>query len=324
MKNHIVTVRDNAGNAESGASITVYIAGTTTLASLYSDNGVTAASNPVTTNSKGQANFYVTDGVYDLYVSGSNITAYTLEDVYIYEPVGVTIAQTLLNKTMTTPVINFESVTKTSAYTAAGADFIIHCNATSGAFTLTLPSAALHEGRIFVIGKSDSSAYAVLVDGYSSETIDGVSGIYLYLQHDYITVQSDGSNWKLLAKTWQEAIIPFTISGNLSVTANAAASWPFTWLTGRIIGAYAYVRTAPVGASILIDINKNGTTIWTTQANRLTVVAGKNAGVQVTFDVTALSQDDRLDLDVDQVGSSTAGANATILLNVRIQTRLLS
>ena len=324
MRNHIVTVRDTAGNVQSGVSVYVYTAGTTTEATLYSDNGVTEKGNPVTTNSKGQATFYVADGVYDIYVSGSSITPYTLEDVTIYEPVGVTATQTLTNKTLTTPSITFGTVSKTSAYTATAADFLLHCDATSAAFTLSLPSAALHSGRIFVIGKSDSGANAVLVDGYGSETIDGVSGIYLYLQHDYITIQSDGTNWKLLSKTWQEAVISFTISGNLTATANAAASWPFTWLTGRIIGAYAYVRTAPTSADIIIDINKNGTTIWTTQANRLTIAAGKNAGVQVTSDVVALTQDDRLDLDVDQVGSSVAGANATILLNVRVQSRLLS
>lgn len=324
MRKHIVTVRDTAGNVVASASVYVYAAGTTTAATLYSDNGVTEITNPVTTNSKGQAGFYVADGVYDLYVSGANLTAYTLEDITIYEPVGVTATQTLTNKTLTSPSITFASATKTTAYTATVADFLLHCDATSAAFTLTLPAAALHTGRIFVIGKSDSGSNAVLVDGNGSETIDGVSGIYLYLQHDYIAIQSDGSNWKLISKTWQEVIIPFTISSDLTAVTTAAPSWIFTWLTGKIISAYAYVRTAPTTADIIFDINKNGTTIWSTQANRLKILDGANTGTQVAFNTSILSQDDRLDLDVDQIGSGTAGADATILLNVRVQSRLLS
>jgi hypothetical protein len=324
LRKHIVTVRDTAGNVQSGVSVYVYTAGGVVEATLYSDNGVTKKGNPVTTNSKGQAEFYVADGVYDIYVSGSSITPYTLEDVTIYEPVGVTAIQTLTNKTITTPSITFPSAIKTSAYTATAADFLLHCDATNAAFTLTLPPAALHTGRIFVVGKYDSGSNAVLVDGYGSETINGVSGIYLYLQYDYITVQSDGSSWKLLAKTWQEAIIYFSISGNLTVTTNAAPSWVFTWLTGRIVEVCGYVRTASTGADIIFDINKNGTTIWSTQVDRLTIAATTNMSIQSSFNTTALSQNDRLDLDVDQVGSGTAGADATILLNIRVQSMLLS
>ncbi len=324
MRKYHGIVLDTAGNVVSGASVTVYTANTITKATLYSDNGVTPITNPVTSNSNGRYSFYVADGIYDLAVSGSNITAYTEEDITIYEPVGITATQTLTNKTLTTPIIIFSSAAKTSAYTPTAADFLLHCNAVGGAFTLTLPSAALHTGRIFAIGKNDSSAYAVLVDGYSTETIDGVLSIYLYLQYDYITIQSDGTNWKLLSKTWQEVIIPFTKSGNLTATTTIAPSWIFTWLTGRIFSAYAYVRTAPATSDIIFDINKNGTTIWSTQANRLTITAAKNQGTQVAFNTVLLSQDDRLDLDADQVGTGTTGADATVLLNVRVQSRLLS
>lgn len=70
-----------------------------------------------------------------------------------------------------------------------------------------------------------------------------------------------------------------------------------------------YSDTAPVGSDLIIDINKNGVTIWTTQANRAKVVAGANAGTTTTFDVTAVAAGDRLSVDVDQVGSGTPGGN---------------
>ena len=79
--------------------------------------------------------------------------------------------------------------------------------------------------------------------------------------------------------------------------------------------AYAYVKTAPVGADILIDINKNGTSIWATnQANRLDVVAGNNTDTSSSFDTTSLAESDYLTIDLDEVGSTTAGSDLTVAL----------
>ena len=82
-----------------------------------------------------------------------------------------------------------------------------------------------------------------------------------------------------------------------------------------ILKAYAAVKTAPVGANIIVDINVNGTSIWnTTQANRLNIVAGSDTGNSTTFDTTQLSDGGLLTFDLDQVGSTTSGADITIEL----------
>ena len=78
---------------------------------------------------------------------------------------------------------------------------------------------------------------------------------------------------------------------------------------------YAVVKTAPVGASLIMDININGSSIWATnQANRITINSGSTTGTSSAFDTTALSENDQLTLDIDQVGSGTAGANLTVAL----------
>ena len=73
-------------------------------------------------------------------------------------------------------------------------------------------------------------------------------------------------------------------------------------------------RTAPTGADLTIDINKNGTTIWSTQGNRAKIVASATSGNTTTFDVTALAAGDYLDLDIDVIGSSVAGVDLTVVL----------
>ena len=89
-------------------------------------------------------------------------------------------------------------VTKTSNYTATVEDYTIICNASGGAFTITLPVVASHTGRIYHIKKIDSSANIVTVDGNASETIDDGLTAVLTVQYESITIQSDGSEWWIL------------------------------------------------------------------------------------------------------------------------------
>jgi hypothetical protein len=73
MEHHTNVLFDNKGNAIKDASVSVYNAGTTTFATLYSDNGVTPKANPFTTshalNAPGSYDFYAADGVYDIVFS---------------------------------------------------------------------------------------------------------------------------------------------------------------------------------------------------------------------------------------------------------------
>jgi hypothetical protein len=80
------------GDAVGGASVTVYLAGTTTKASLYFYNtsAGTAKANPTYTDGYGRYYFYVLPGTYDITISGTNITTYTVEDVRVFSDAGYT------------------------------------------------------------------------------------------------------------------------------------------------------------------------------------------------------------------------------------------
>jgi hypothetical protein len=60
-------VVDTAGNGLAGATVTVYLAGTQTLAELFEDAaGATAADNPLTADSEGEFSFFIARGLYDI------------------------------------------------------------------------------------------------------------------------------------------------------------------------------------------------------------------------------------------------------------------
>jgi len=67
-------------------TITVYLPGTTTTVTIYSDEGTTPKANPFSGDAFGRYDFYVADGDYDIKVEGTGVSAYTLGDVTIVDP----------------------------------------------------------------------------------------------------------------------------------------------------------------------------------------------------------------------------------------------
>ena len=88
--------------------------------------------------------------------------------------------------------------TKTSNYTLTTTDYFVLVNATSGAVTITLPTAAGISGREFVIKKIDSSSNVVTVDGGGAETIDGTTTFDLEYQDESINIISNNTNWYII------------------------------------------------------------------------------------------------------------------------------
>ena len=76
------------------------------------------------------------------------------------------------------------------------------------------------------------------------------------------------------------------------------------------------VGKAPTGADIILDVNLNGTTMYSTQANRPKVTAGSTYGAFATPNTTAIAAGDLITIDVDQVGSTLPGGVVTIVLGM--------
>lgn len=114
-----------------------------------------------------------------------------------------------------------------------------------------------------------------------------------------------------LTRTLTFSLTAFSRQGALAVGAGSQRL-PVDG-TYTIVGTRAMVGTAPTGANIILDINKNGTTIYTTQANRPTINAGSNSGGPGSApDVTTLAAGDYLTVDIDQVGSTLTGSDLTV------------
>jgi hypothetical protein len=83
------------------------------------------------------------------------------------------------------------NVSKTAAYTATSTDYAINCDASSGAFTVTLPTASTNTNQMIIIMKTDASANAITIGG----TVNGVANRTLTTQYSSITIHSNGSTY---------------------------------------------------------------------------------------------------------------------------------
>ena len=75
------------------------------------------------------------------------------------------------------------------------------------------------------------------------------------------------------------------------------------------------VNTAPTGSAIIVDVTESGTTIFSAKpqiaASATTSVGGANPG---TLSDTALASNAEIKINVDQIGSSTAGKGLKVTL----------
>lgn len=82
-----------------------------------------------------------------------------------------------------------------TGFTLDGTMDLVTGNANSASYTITLPAAASHAGRIYTVKKIDASVNTVTLDGNASETIDGAATYVLGSQWESVTIVSDGTNW---------------------------------------------------------------------------------------------------------------------------------
>ena len=109
--------------------------------------------------------------------------------------------------------------------------------------------------------------------------------------------------------------ITIFIPGVLTVgSTKARIIWPFKVQKFQAVLA---VTVAPTVTDVIVDINKSGTTIFTTQANRPKITAGQTGGnflAGIFADVSPINPGDQLEIDVDQIGSGVAGLDLAVTM----------
>ena len=85
--------------------------------------------------------------------------------------------------------------------------------------------------------------------------------------------------------------------------------------TGTFVGEAGYIDTVGTGANVVVDILKNGTTIYSTKPLFAVSTATITPG---TISVTAFASGDRITFKVTQIGSSATGQGVRFTLKAKV------
>lgn len=107
-------------------------------------------------------------------------------------------------------------------------------------------------------------------------------------------------------------VLNLQIPGTLATTSEVKMAAPFS---GKIVGAWAAVTTAPVGSALTADLKVGADTA----AAFSIAAAGNNDEATLTAANVDFNKGDIITLDITAVGSGTAGANIVASIMVEAE-----
>lgn len=127
---------------------------------------------------------------------------------------------------------------------------------------------------------------------------------------------SDGTSWLSTAKETESFCAALSDENTTDLatgTANFTFRMPYAF---TVTAVRASVATAPVGSTIIVDINESGTTIMNT--NKLSIDASEKtsttAATAAGVTDANIADDAEITMDIDQVGSGTAGKGLKVCI----------
>ena len=109
--------------------------------------------------------------------------------------------------------------------------------------------------------------------------------------------------------------IIFTMPYYLSTTVGGLRMYNELGVNLHVSKVFISVSTPPVSSgNVIVDIHRNGATIFTTQSNRPVITSGAYTGQSTTIEVPDFNDGDYLTMDIDAPGSGTSFLTAHVTL----------
>ncbi len=182
--------------------------------------------------------------------------------------------------------------TVSSNYTVLDRDYSIFA---SGTITISLPTAAGCAGRIYII--KNTSTGAITIDPDGSETIDGSSTKILTTQNETAALQSNGTNWHIIATGGSSAAslttprningVPFDGTADITIAETETKVKFFTdFITAATTASPPFVFSAiSTGTTASNNTNLSGNAPG---VQRLTSSTTANGGYRILTDLTTI------------------------------------
>jgi len=158
----------------------------------------------------------------------------------------------------------------------------------SAARTLTLPDAT----DTLTANAATQTLTNKTLDGNNNTIVDLAYDIAFNAGYDATTVKQD-----VVVQTYSEMVMA---------------------RTGEIVGEAGYADTAPTGAALILDIEKNGTTVYSTKPQFAATSQTLTAGTLKTDGTEDFVSGDRITFKITQIGSTEPGEGIRFTLKCEV------
>lgn len=151
---------------------------------------------------------------------------------------------------------------------------------------------------------------------YTAERVQDMLNTFLVAGSNITLTYNDGADSLTIAATSvnDPIMVDLTDEGATVVVATGIRTirMPYAYTLSSV---KLMCTTAPTGAAIIVNIKKNGTTIFSTKVQiDATGTTSVGSGTAHVLSTTSFAADDVVTFDVDQVGSTIAGAGLKVTL----------
>ncbi len=102
-----------------------------------------------------------------------------------------------------------------------------------------------------------------------------------------------------------------TFEGAVGAGSNSLRFYNKSGKNRTLVRVFLAINTSPDVQELIVDVHRNGNSIFTNQAHRPRIAAGAFTGQSDTIDSAVWADGDYLQVSVDQAGSTT-GADLTV------------
>jgi hypothetical protein len=132
-----------------------------------------------------------------------------------------------------------------------------------------------------------------------------------------ILYSSDGVKWTSIKMSQigvgsTTRMTPFYVPGELQALAGETRVYNLWGSAQKITKVFLSVSEPPTTQDIIVDVLRDGASIFTNQNNRPRIEAGEYTGYTIAIDSDMWYSDSYITVDVDQIGSGTVGSNLTV------------
>lgn len=108
-------------------------------------------------------------------------------------------------------------------------------------------------------------------------------------------------------------VAPWTHMGTIIPTTEPTGAWVYP-TPHELLSIQLSITEPPIGADVVVDLNVNGASVFTDQADRPRILDGERSGLVNFSPAILIGAAEAMTVDIDEVGSTSPGRTLVVIV----------